>query len=164
MSRIKKGIFSKRTNNRSKHIYVIFMIVYSFLILRIIDITLYKGEQYSSVVESQSTEKITLNSGRGVIYDRNNIALTDTVKQKILLVPREVLSGEYENINLIKKATNLNDEEIFKAVQNQLSSKIVEIEIEELNKDMEDDLLKKEIIVETKTLRYSNNNLLSHTI
>lgn len=164
MSRIKKGIFSKRTNNRSKHIYVIFMIVYSFLILRIIDITLYKGEQYSSVVESQSTEKITLNSGRGVIYDRNNIALTDTVKQKILLVPREVLSGEYENINLIKKATNLNDEEIFKAVQNQLSSKIVKIEIEELNKDMEDDLLKKEIIVETKTLRYSNNNLLSHTI
>lgn len=164
MSRIKKGIFSKKTNNRGKSIFITLVVIYGLLIFRILDITLFKGEEYSSIVESQSTDKISLNAGRGVIYDKNNIPLTDTVKQKILLVPREILSGDYENITLIKKATDLSDEEIFKEVQNQISSEIVQIEINELNEAMKEELLEKEIIVETKTLRYSDDNLLTHTI
>ena len=60
-----------------------------------------------------------------------------------------------KNINLIKKATNITDEDIFKAVQDQLLSNIVEIEVENVNESMKKQLEEKEIIIREKTLRYS---------
>ena len=128
MSRI-KGTISKRSKNRIKSIFLICILLYSFLIYRLADIKIFKYDEYSKRVENQSTDKISLNSSRGIIYDRNNIPLTDTVKKQVLLVPQKVLSGNYENINLIKKATNITDEDIFKAVQDQLLSNIVETSI-----------------------------------
>lgn len=163
MSRI-KGPLSVKSRTRSRSIFLIFIIIYSFLTYRIANITIIKGDEYSKRVQSQSTEKVKLNSGRGVIYDKNNIPLTDTSKQTVLLVPQSVLNGDYENINLIKKATNLTDEDIYEEVQEQLLSRIVEIEIEYLNNNLKDELESKGIIVEEKTLRYSENNLLTHTI
>lgn len=163
MSRI-KGPLSTSSRGRVKSIFLIALIIYSFLIYRLTDITIFKGKEYSQRVQNQSTEKIDLNSGRGVIYDRNNIPLTDTLKKKVLLVPQKNLSGSYENIDLIKKATNLTEEDIFKAVQEQLLSNIVEIEVENFNENMKDELEAKNIIVEEKTLRYSEDNLLTHTI
>lgn len=82
-------------------------------------------------------------------------------KQKILLVPKDVISGNFENISLIKEATKLNEKDIYKAVQNQLSSEIIEIEINYIDKNKIDDLKKKNILVKEKTKRYSNNNLLT---
>ena len=163
MSRI-KGTISKRSKNRIKSIFLICILLYSFLIYRLADIKIFKYDEYSKRVENQSTDKISLNSSRGIIYDRNNIPLTDTVKKQVLLVPQKVLSGNYENINLIKKATNITDEDIFKAVQDQLLSNIVEIEVENVNESMKKQLEEKEIIIREKTLRYSENNLLTHTI
>ena len=37
--------------------------------------------------------------------------MTDNEKQKILLVPKDVISGNFENISLIKEATKLNEKE-----------------------------------------------------
>ena len=139
MSRI-KGTISKRSKNRIKSIFLICILLYSFLIYRLADIKIFKYDEYSKRVENQSTDKISLNSSRGIIYDRNNIPLTDTVKKQVLLVPQKVLSGNYENINLIKKATNITDEDIFKAVQDQLLSNIVEIEVENVNESMKKQL------------------------
>ena len=142
MSRI-KGTISKRSKNRIKSIFLICILLYSFLIYRLADIKIFKYDEYSKRVENQSTDKISLNSSRGIIYDRNNIPLTDTVKKQVLLVPQKVLSGNYENINLIKKATNITDEDIFKAVQDQLLSNIVEIEVENVNESMKKQLEEK---------------------
>lgn len=163
MSRI-KGPISKRSKNRTNSIFLICICIYSFLTYRLVDIKIFKYDEYSKRVENQSTDKISLNSSRGIIYDRNNIPLTDTVKKKVLLVPQKVLSGNYENINLIKRATNITDEDIFKAVQDQILSNIVEIEVENVNEGMKKQLEEKEIIIREKTLRYSENNLLTHTI
>ena len=159
-----KGPISKRSKNRANSIFLICILIYSFLTYRLVDIKIFKYDEYSKRVENQSTDKINLNSSRGIIYDRNNIPLTDTVKKKVLLVPQKVLSGNYENINLIKRATNITDEDIFKAVQDQILSNIVEIEVENVNEDMKKQLEDKEIIIREKTLRYSENNLLTHTI
>ena len=163
MSRI-KGPVSKRSRSRIKSIFLICILIYSFLLYRLADIKIFKYEEYSKRVENQSTDKINLNSARGIIYDRNNIPLTDTVKKKVLLVPQKLLNGNYENISLIKKATNITDEDIFKAVQEQLLSNIVEIEVEDVNESMIKQLEEKEIIVREKTFRYSEDNLLTHTI
>lgn len=163
MSRL-KGPLSIKSRGRFKTIFFIAVTIYGFLVYRLTDISIFKSEEYSKRVENQSTEKVKLNSGRGIIYDKNNIPLTDTVKKTILLVPQKILSGDYKNITLIKKATNLTDEDIFKAVQDQLLSSMIEIEVENFNKNMKKELEDEGIIVEEKTYRYSESNLLTHTI
>lgn len=163
MSRI-KGAMSIISRRRIKSIFFICILLYFFLIYRLSNISIFKGEEYSKRVENQSTEKISLNSGRGIIYDRNNIPLTDNEEETVLLVPSKLLSGDYDNIILLKKATNLKDEDIYKSVQKQLLSNIVEIEVNQFNENMRDELEEKGILVEKKVLRYSDNNLLSHTL
>ncbi|SCH10807.1 peptidoglycan D,D-transpeptidase FtsI family protein [Romboutsia sp. 1001713B170207_170306_H8] len=163
MSRI-KGPLSIKSRSRIKSVFLISLIIYGFLIYRISYISIFKGEEYSNRVERQSTEKVSLNSGRGIIYDRNNVKLTDTEKETVLLIPNKILSGDHDNINLIKEATNLSDEDIYKAVQDQLLSNIIEIEVDKINKDKTEDLEQLGIIIEEKTIRYSDKNLLTHTI
>ena len=67
MSRI-KGTISKRSKNRIKSIFLICILLYSFLIYRLADIKIFKYDEYSKRVENQSTDKISLNSSRGIIY------------------------------------------------------------------------------------------------
>lgn len=164
MTRIKKNTSNKLIKKRINYFFIIFLLVCTYLLYEIVNLTIFKNEEYKNKIKSQSSEVINLNSGRGTIYDRNNIALTDNEKQKILLVPKDVISGNFENISLIKEATKLNEKDIYKAVQNQLSSEIIEIEINYIDKNKIDDLKKKNILVKEKTKRYSNNNLLTHLI
>ncbi|WP_455538165.1 peptidoglycan D,D-transpeptidase FtsI family protein [Terrisporobacter sp.] len=126
--------------------------------------TIFKNEEYEGRIENQSLETINLNSGRGTIYDRNNLPLTDNKKSKILIVPKEIISGNYKNILLIKKATKLSEKDIYKAVQQQLSKQIIEIDIKYIDKSKINELKEKNILVKEKTMRYSDKNLLTHLI
>ena len=75
-----------------------------------------------------------------------------------------MISGNFSNISLIKSATKLTEEDIYKAVQNQLSSEIIEINIDYIDEAKIDELKDKNILVKEKTLRYSDDNLLTHLI
>ena len=150
--------------NRTRTSFLVFILIMAGLISRLSYLSIYKNEAYTNKVENQSTCKLDLNSGRGVIYDRNDIPLTDTKKKKIIIIPKFVISEDYENINTIKKATNLSENDIFKAVQEQLNSDLIEIEVGNLSQDNIEKLKKINISVEDKVDRYKDNNLLSHTI
>lgn len=150
--------------SRTKTSFLVFIVMVFGLICRLTYLSIYKYEQYTSRVENQSTYKVNLNSGRGIIYDRNNIPLTDTEKKQIIIIPKSIISGDYKNINTIKKATNLSENDIFKAVQEQLNSELIEIEVPNLSEDSIRQLKKINVIVESKVNRYKKGNLLSHTI
>ncbi|MGN1032410.1 MAG: peptidoglycan D,D-transpeptidase FtsI family protein [Intestinibacter sp.] len=149
---------------RTRTGFLIFTVMMVGLICRLIYLSIYKYEPYTNKIENQSTYKVNLNSGRGIIYDRNNIPLTDTEKKKIIIIPKYIINGDYNNINKIKKATNLSENDIFKAVQEQLNSELIEIEVGNLNEDSIKQLKKINILVEDRVNRYKDNNLLSHTI
>lgn len=164
MSRRKKYVCNKLMRKRIKYFLIICILLFTYLTYRIFNIAIFKNEEYESRIESQSIETVNLNSGRGIIYDRNNIPLTDKRKTKVLLVPKKVISGNFSNISLIKNATKLTEEDIYKAVQNQLSSEIIEINIDYIDEDKIDELKEKNILVKEKTLRHSDDNLLTHLI
>ena len=164
MTRRKNNTSNKRIKKRIQYFFIVSILLFTYLIYRIVYITIYKNEEYESKIENQSTETVKLNSGRGIIYDRNNIALTDTKKTKVIIVPKEALSGDFENISLIKEATKLTEADIYKAVQEQLTSQIIEIEINHIDSSKIEKLKEKNIIVKDKTIRYSDNNLLTHII
>ncbi|CCL25290.1 penicillin-binding protein 2 [Clostridioides difficile] len=160
----KKTPFLKKVGKRSWCIFTIILIIYSILIYRLVDIQVLKGNKYKQSVESQSVEKVELNSGRGIIYDRNNKKLTDTSKSQVLIVEKEKLNNNYKILELIKKATKMNDLDIYKAVQEQLTRPIIQIQTKNIDKSMKKELEKNGIMVEEKTMRYAKDGLLSHTI
>lgn len=164
MTRRKRNTSNKLIKKRIKYVFIVFILLCIYLSYEIINLTIFKNEEYESRIKSQSSQIINLNSGRGIIYDRNNIALTDNEKEKILLVPKDILSGNFKNIELIKKATKLTEKDIYKAVQNQLSKDIIEIEIDYIDESKIDELKEKNILVKEKTARYSDSNLLTHLI
>ena len=151
MKRIKKG-------------FCIFVGIVLILIIRLSYLGIYKYESYKNKIESQSTQKVNLNSGRGIIYDRNNKRLTDTQKKQIIIIPKRTITGNYKNIDIIKQATGLDENNVFEAVQNQIDSELIEIEVGDLKQEDIKKLEKINIIVDEKTDRYKSENLLSHTI
>lgn len=164
MTRKKKNTSNKLIKRRIKDFFIIFLFLCAYLTYGIVNLTIFKNEEYESKVENQSLETINLNSGRGIIYDKNNLPLTDRKKSKVLLVPKDIISGNYQNVSLIKKATKLTEEDIYKAVQEQLSNEIIEIDINHIDESKIDKLKDKNILVKEKTIRYSDNNLLTHLI
>lgn len=149
---------------RISSIFILFILVLGALICRLTYLSIYKSKSYAKKIENQSTETINLNSGRGIIYDRNNKPLTDTKKQKILIVPKDLIYKNYKSINLIKSATDLEEIDIFRAVQEQLNKELIQIDVDTVEKNKEKDLEKLGILIDEKTKRYTDNNLLSHTI
>ena len=164
MTRKKKNTSNKLIKRRIKFFFIVFLLLCTYLAYEIVNLTVFKNEEYESKIDSQSLETINLNSGRGIIYDKNNLSLTDQKKSKVLLVPKDIVSGNFQNVALIKKATKLTEEDIYKAVQEQLSNEIIEIDIDYIDKSKIEELKEKNILVKEKTVRYSNSNLLTHLI
>lgn len=159
-----KGPLNKRTKRRAYSAFTFCFIMYSILIYRLVDIQVLKGEEYQTRVENQNTVKYSKNSGRGVIYDRNNKPLTDIEKKQIILVSKEALNNDPNILNLIKDATDMTEIEIYKEFQEQTSSSMIEIETKYIDENKKLKLQKNDIIVTEKTERYSKDSLLSHTI
>ncbi len=151
LKRIKKGFW-------------FFVVIALALIIRLSYLCICKYEFYTAKIENQSTQKVNLSSGRGIIYDRNNKPLTDTEKTKVIVIPKSTITENYKNINKIKEATGLDENDIFEAVQKQIDSQLIEIEVANLEQDNIDKLKEINVIVDEKTNRYGSNNLLSHTI
>ena len=164
MARAKKNTSNKIIKKRIKTFFIIFLLLFTYLTYKIVNLTIFKNEEYESKIDRQSLETINLNSGRGIIYDKNNLPFTDQQKKKVLLVPKDIISGNYQNVSLIKKSTKIKEEDIYKAVQEQLSKEIIEIDINYIDESKIDELEEKNIYVKEKTIRYSKNNLLTHLI
>lgn len=163
MSR-KKYILPKQIIKRSYSIFFICITIYGFLIYRLVDIQILNGDLYKQKVQNQSTEKVELNSGRGIIYDRNGKPLTDVVKKKVIIVEKEKLISDYNTRELIKSATNMEETELYKEIEDQMSSSVVKIQVDDLSTDMKNKLEENDILVEVETLRYSADGLLASTI
>lgn len=140
------------------------IIVYALLIYRLFYIQIVQGKTYAKKSQSQSLEKVDLNSGRGIIYDRNGNKLTDINNKKILIVQKEKLINDYRVRELVKRAANIDDKELYKNIEEQVSSSMVEINISNISLELKKELEDNNIFLETKTLRYSSNGLLANTI
>lgn len=158
----RKTILPKRINRRSFFIVFCVFLVYGYLIYRIFDIQFVKGKEYKESLEKQNTTKVTLNSGRGTIFDRNNKPLTDTKKRKLLIIDKNKMLKDKEISDLILDATkNLSTKKDF--LYN-VSSSYVEIEIDSIDFNLEKKLEEKGIIIEDRVYRYDESGILSHTI
>ncbi|HSQ88424.1 peptidoglycan D,D-transpeptidase FtsI family protein [Romboutsia sp.] len=163
MSR-KKGNLSKQIIRRAWAMFSFSIIIYSFLTYRLTAIQILESDKYKEKSERQSIQKVDLNSGRGIIYDRNGKPLTDNVKEEVMIVEKERFINDSQVRKLVQECSKMKIEDIYLSIQKQLKSQIFQIKVEDLSDDMKEKLLEKNIIVQERTLRYSSDWLLSHTI
>lgn len=163
MSR-KKSPVKYSIKNRIYSVMIIFILIYAFLIYRLIDIQVIKSEYYRQCALEQSSSTLNLSSGRGIIYDRNNKKLTDNKVKDIIVVQKDKININNEYMNLIEKATGLNSDFIYDKIQEDPVSPIVEFEITNINNDLKKELEDEDILIDKKTYRYSDDNMLTHTI
>ncbi|MDK2563195.1 penicillin-binding protein 2 [Romboutsia sedimentorum] len=163
MSRNKESI-SKVIKRRVWIIFWCSIVAYSFLIYRLVTIQILEADKYKEKAAMQSIQKVDLNSGRGIIYDRNSKPLTDTVKEQVMIVEKESFINDSEIRSLVEECSKMKVKDIYLNIEKQLNSSVFEIKVENLSDDMKKKLLEKNIIVEEKTLRYPSKGLLSHTI
>lgn len=160
----KKDNIETKFKNRAYSMIFIFILIYSFLIYRLTDIQVIDSDIYKEKMISQNTYRVDLNSGRGTIYDRNGEPLTDTVKKQIIVAEKKKLFNDTKYKELVKKTANIDEIELFKYIEEQIESSVVEIKTDKLSKEVKEELENKGLIVAEKVDRYSSDRLLSHTI
>lgn len=160
----RKTTLPKEMLRRSFAIFFVCIGVYLFLIYRTFNIQIVKGEEYKNKLEKQNTNKIELNNGRGTIYDRNNKPLTDTNTKTVLIVDRQKFFNDPDFKNLVEEAIDINNVKDKEDLVYDISSSLIEIEIDNLDFKLEKELEKNGVIVENRNYRYQENGLLSHTI
>ena len=163
MSRKTNSIF-KLSKSRLNLTLCIFILLYTLLIYRLVDIQIINNGKYTQMVKNQTTEKLKLNTGRGNIYDRNNVLLTDKVKNQVIILEKDRITRDTNILDIIMKNTDLTYLDIYKSIQNQDKTDIVKIQIEDINDAQKSNLKKENIIVTNEYERYDDKNLLSHTI
>lgn len=160
----KKDNIETKFKNRAYSMIFIFILIYSFLIYRLTDIQFIDSDIYKEKMISQNTYRVDLNSGRGIIYDRNGEPLTDTVKKQIIVAEKKKLFNDTKYKELVKKTANIDEIELFKYIEEQIESSVVEIKTDKLSKEVKEELENQGLIVAEKVDRYSSDRLLSHTI
>ncbi|CEO12756.1 peptidoglycan D,D-transpeptidase FtsI family protein [Paraclostridium sordellii] len=163
MSR-KKGAIDYNIKNRIYFLFILCLLIYGVLIYRLVDIQIINAKFYEKRAKEQSSTVLDLGSGRGTIYDRNNKKLTDNKSKDIIIIQKDQISTKSGYIDLIKEVTELEKYEIYNKSQEEPQSPILELEIKNINDDLRKKLKKENILIEKKTYRYSDENLLTHTI
>lgn len=163
MSR-KKGAIDYNIKNRIYFLFILCLLIYGVLIYRLVDIQIINAKFYEKRAKEQSSTVLDLGSGRGTIYDRNNKKLTDNKSKDIIIIQKDQISAKSGYIDLIKEVTELEKYEIYNKAQEEPQSPILELEIKNINDDLRKKLKKENILIEKKTYRYSDENLLTHTI
>ena len=108
--------------DKISHRFFIFLsIVFSLVVLRIFYLQIIKGQEYRNLAERNRQRIIPIVSERGIIYDRNNIALTENIPSfSLAIVPQDLPRKKTEREPVIKKLAELsgqNEDDIRKTIE-----------------------------------------------
>lgn len=152
MGRFKNNIIKGRIIKMSIFIFLVF----AMLITRLYLIQVINSDIYSEYALKQRSKEINIYPGRGVIYDRNLIPLTNIKRESSLYVYRDDLKKKVVR-EFIINYTDVNENELNKKLLE--NTGILEIPLEKKTHNPP-----KEIYVIDKIERYNNKKFLSHVI
>jgi peptidoglycan glycosyltransferase/penicillin-binding protein 2 len=155
MRRKKKNIVEIRL---LKLAYILLSIMF-FLIFRLYWIQIANHEHLKSEALKQRANAVNLYPNRGIIYDMNLIPLTNRDRIITLFVPKDSLQSDRKLEEFILEYAAITRKELNDYKKS--SNKILAFP---LKKSINEELLPKNAFVAERTLRYSQDNILSHVI
>lgn len=149
----------KKIYKRTMKIVTVFTMVFIMLAIRLFWIQIVKGQEYGLEADKQHAREIRVAPGRGNIFDRNNVRLTNNTTEKTIYIFKDTIINDIQTLERIKETFKLSEKDIDTIKKS--SNRIIEIPLNDL---VEDDVSIKGVVIEDKVLRYDDTNLLSHTI
>ncbi|MBM7613966.1 peptidoglycan D,D-transpeptidase FtsI family protein [Alkaliphilus hydrothermalis] len=130
---------------------------------RLFYIQIMKNDLYTTEVNKQRNISIPLSSGRGIIYDRNLIPLTDRTEETIGVIFPQLFQSNRENLSFLSSLTGVSTIELNSRIKR--AKHIMEIPMKQ-ELDWNDRRLvnTRGFFVIEKRSRYDTKNLLSHVI
>ena len=144
---------------RTKIMGVMITIIFLGLILRLYYLQFIRAEELTSGALNQRGKEIFISPKRGIIYDRNNISLTNTEKVPTLIVQKQQLLDDKELYNQVQNHTILSLRDFYNRVNSNENLLTIPMDKEFVLNDTKKNLFLIDIIN-----RYSQDNLLSHVI
>lgn len=166
---IKKHVgefFMLITKQNSKRLILLGITFTSFilvLILRLFYIQVIQHNFYISEVNKQRQINLPINSGRGMIYDRNFIPLIDRKEKNMAIIFPQLFNISYDNLQYLSQLTGRNEKDLAKQISN--SYYPIEISIDkEINWQDKRNLTTRGLFIVNKKQRYEDYPILSHAI
>ncbi len=116
-----------------KFLYIIIIIIFSVLVLRIFYLQVIKGKYYKDISIHKSVRILQIPTVRGKILDRNGVVLAEDIPSYKLEIVKEDISNEDYEFNFVSKVTGIKVEEIKKKMD---SSKVPPFEPVVIKKDL----------------------------
>ncbi|SES71708.1 penicillin-binding protein 2 [Natronincola peptidivorans] len=134
-----------------------------FLVGRLFYIQILQHDFFVMEVNRQRQISIPTDSGRGILFDRNHIPLTDRQEKKIAVVFPQLFFINDENIRFLSEITQKKEEELVNRIHH--SSSPIEMPITQ-DIDYKDSraLAIRGLFIIGKKQRYEDYPLLSHTL
>ncbi|MBU5677982.1 penicillin-binding protein 2 [Alkaliphilus sp. MSJ-5] len=133
------------------------------LIVRLFYIQVIKYDFYNAEVIKQRQISIPVDSGRGLILDRNFIPLTDRIEQKVAIIFPQHFVANASNVLFLQEITGKEYEELFNKVKN--SKYTLEFSVkDDLNWNDRRFINTKGLFIVNKRIRHDSNGFLNHVI
>ena len=100
----------KRTRSESLRLGFLFVLMIGFFLLaaaRLVQLQVFKSDQYSRIVERQSSGKVSIPAGRGMLYDRYGRLVAKDVCESILYAYPHNVSELWRTANYLDRFYHL---------------------------------------------------------
>lgn len=160
---------AKKENRRNVNINRLLFIgatattIIFLLVVRLFYIQVVQHESYIKEANRQRQINIPINSGRGIIFDRNFIPLTERKEKKIAVILPQLFIQNQGNIEFLAKISNMKEEELIQKINSSKYPIEIPLEIKENSIDKRG-LKTRGLFIVSKRLRYEDDALLSHVI
>ncbi len=161
----------RKRNKEKKEVNIkklLFIQMVSFVILlglagRLFYLQVINHDFYSTQVLKQRQISIPVDSGRGKIFDRNLIPLTDRTEEKIAMIYPQYFNLNKNNVLFLEEITGIEYSKLYNKIK--ISNNILEFSVKN-NVDLEDNRIinTRGLFVVDKKIRYEDNGLLTHVI
>lgn len=161
-------MFQKEQNTRIKEVLLVVLLLFIFIVIRIIYIQVINYKFLSNLASSLWTRELPISADRGRILDRNGLVIADNITlSSLILIPSQIKDKE-TTAKELASILNVSYEEMYKHVSKKTSIERVHPEGRNLSYDIADKINDLNIdgvylVKESKRI-YPYSYLLSHVI
>lgn len=161
-------MFFKKIDERIKVIFIIILILFLFIILRVFYIQVIDYKKLNEYASALWSRDLPIEANRGLILDRNGVVLADNLTTtSLILIPNQIKDKE-ETTKKLAEILNVTYEEMKEHVFKQTSIERVHPEGRRLSYDIAEKIRALEIegvyLVKEAKRYYPYGNLLSHSL
>ena len=161
-------MFTKKIDSRIKMLFLILIVLFSFIIIRVFYIQIFDYSKLSTLAEDLWSRDLPVEANRGLILDRNGVVLADNLTTtSLVLIPNQIKDKETTSIKLAE-ILGVTKEEMDKHVNKVTSIERVHPEGRRLSYEVADKINALELpgvyLVKESKRYYPYGELLAHVL